>query len=114
MLLLPSLLLRFFVLSTIICVNDDSACCNQFYLVGKDVLAKAKTGTGKTVAFLVKHYIFSIREYLKCCMQSHLQMNVYSQVSPVIVGVPSSKMFITSLVTCVITHLYILDFVEQG
>ena len=27
-----------------------------FYL-GKDVLAKAKTGTGKTVAFLVRHFL---------------------------------------------------------
>ena len=30
-----------------------------FYLIlflGKDVLAKAKTGTGKTVAFLVRHF----------------------------------------------------------
>lgn len=63
----PSLLLGFLFFlsySFIVCVIDDSACCNPLYLVGKDVLAKAKTGTGKTVAFLVKHYVFSIREYL--------------------------------------------------
>lgn len=37
---------------------DASAGFNEFYFLGKDVLAKARTGTGKTVAFLVKHYIF--------------------------------------------------------
>jgi hypothetical protein len=29
-----------------------------FFLLGKDVLAKAKTGTGKTVAFLVRSFNF--------------------------------------------------------
>lgn len=39
---------------------DDGAYSDQLWCPGKDVLAKAKTGTGKTVAFLVRHFVFHI------------------------------------------------------
>lgn len=60
--------IRIWFLDFILCIFVKMMVLILILFPGKDVLAKAKTGTGKTVAFLVRYFIhlFFLKATIAC------------------------------------------------